>query len=209
MRRYLFVFVAFLLVAVFLTACSTVEESTGQAPVLEKNKVLIEPSSLFEGDTKKLEPHLGWSTGAVKVKYQGDKKILNVSCETWEKGKLVQTFGSLGAGIEGSFDGEVSVSLKDDDGAGQNRYLATIVVSDKQGYSSSKVYVPKFNESATSSTATSPKPLSAPIEVSDEQTTAVWGLMAGEGTNISRSDESIEAMAQRVEWAFVLKLSFE
>jgi uncharacterized protein YcfL len=68
----------FLVIILLFVGCSNVENSVAT----ERNKVKITPSQIFEGETKKLEPHMGLTTGCVKVDYNGDKKNIH-ECSTF------------------------------------------------------------------------------------------------------------------------------
>ncbi|MED4729927.1 hypothetical protein P9597_17605 [Aneurinibacillus migulanus] len=164
--------------------------------------VHISPSSLFDGETKKLEPHLGLTSGAVKVQYEGPRHMMIVMYEIWENGTLKQKSEGLGYSIEkGGFDGEFSVSLREEDKE-KKSYAMTTVFSKKDGYASSVTSIPGYKSAAGSS----PRPLQQVINVSDKEEIPVWGWVAGKGSEVSDFSEPFEEMAKKVEWALLLKI---
>jgi hypothetical protein len=186
----------------FLVGCSTDAKNVSS----ENGVVYISPSTLFKGDTKILQPHLGIIGGCVEVKYKGTKKFIRVSSELWENGEQKSTVGVLDSKIDGSFNGDVSVSLRDEGSDNPSHSFKDVLeISQNGGYASLTGIVPGFS----SQYGSGPKELSGMIKVNDNQKIAVWGLMAEKTPNISfANNESVEEMARKVDWAFVLKISF-
>ncbi|WP_104371997.1 hypothetical protein [Desulfocucumis palustris] len=202
MRRLFSLFTLLIILTMFLSGCNTNENKANS----NKGIVYIYPSNLFKGDTKILQPHLDIIGGCVKIQYKGTKKFIGTSIELWENGKIKSTLNPFYSKIDGTFDGEVSVSLRDEgpDNASSS-FKEVTEISQNGGYSSSTCIIPRFS----SSYQYGPKELSGSKEVTDNEATAVWGLMAEKGATATYSnDESIEEMAKRVDWAFVLKVSF-
>jgi hypothetical protein len=84
------------LASMLIVGCS--KEAKLKESTMPANGIIrISPSTLFEGDTKKLEPHLGLISGCVNVKYSGPKKFIQTSYEIWEEGKLKKTSYSVGS----------------------------------------------------------------------------------------------------------------
>ncbi|MBM7647384.1 hypothetical protein JOC78_000305 [Bacillus ectoiniformans] len=178
-----------------LSACSSEE------PKSQKGYLTIEPSQLFVGDTKKLEPHMGLIGGAVHLKYDGDYKILQTKYEIWEKGKLTKSSNAFGTSFEEGLDDELTFSLK----TNENMFDAVLAVSsNKKGYSSSHFSVPKFNEEY----AYGPVPIEESIKVKEGKDEAMWGLIANKDGRIS-SEGDINKAAKVADWAFVVKVSIE
>ena len=69
---------------------------------------------MFEGNVKKLEPHLDLLTGCVEVTYKGDNKNFKIFYEVWEKGIKKQNVVCMSSrGIEDMFkETRISVSAK-------------------------------------------------------------------------------------------------
>ncbi|TCO75041.1 hypothetical protein [Marinisporobacter balticus] len=163
--------------------------------------VTIAPSSLFEGDAKKLEPHLGLTTGCVKVKYKGNKNGMSCKYEVWEKGKLIDVTGSGTYIIDGEYDGEVSISLRErllDNLEWAPNMVMKTVIMDKRGSAISTKFIDRFDQSYSWGAV----PLKETIKFKDDEEVAVWGLFAGDYENKVK----IEDMAKTADWALILKV---
>ncbi|MBN6189244.1 hypothetical protein JQN58_20545 [Aneurinibacillus sp. BA2021] len=197
MKRFVWTVVGICLMSVFLAGC-TGTKAKGLPP---EGTMRISPSSLFEGETKKLEPHLGLIAGAVKVQYQGPKNMVGSKYEIWENGKLKKSENILGVGFDTQrFTKEFSVSLREEKGESSG-YAMTSVFSDRSGFSSAAVAIEGYRAAGWG-----PRALQEPIEVSDDKQPAVWGLIKGKGSEYIRTNESIEEMAKDAEWALVVKI---
>jgi hypothetical protein len=163
--------------------------------------VRVSPSALFTGELKRLEPHLGLTTGCVRLDHVGSTLQVKLSCEIWEGGKVAKEAGSLGTTL--AAENEASLSLREIMENGKKTGHFTIALSGSQGYvaSTGQVDLPMLSRGS--------KSLSGPLELSMGRPTAVWGLMAGEGSGRIDGDESIEDMAKRVEWALILKIAMK
>jgi hypothetical protein len=167
--------------------------------------VRVSSSDLFSGDLKRLEPHLGLTSGCVKLEYQGPMVKLKLEPEVWHKGKRERSMGGMGTTLSGP--SELSVSLGEaTDGQGKPRYRMIAALSSSNGYVASTTHVdaPQLKQPTSSR---GPKGLARQTDLANGQSLAVWGYMAGEGANESRGDESVEEMAKRVEWALVLRIT--
>lgn len=188
------------LMSVFLAGCIGTK-AKGLPP---EGTMRISPSRLFEGETKKLEPHLGLIAGAVKVQYQGPKNMVGSKYEIWENGKLKKSENILGVGFDTQrFTKEFSVSLREEKGESPG-YAMTSVFSDRSGFSSAATAIEGYRAAGWG-----PRALQEPIEVSDDKQPAVWGLIKGKGSEYVRTSESIEEMAKDAEWALVVKIFTE
>jgi hypothetical protein len=170
--------------------------------------VEVAPSQLFEGDTKKLEPHLNMITGCIDVKYKGDKQTLSLKYEIWENGELKQSNNSISNFIsDNEFNGEISISLKDifeTSVENQSFMQMKTVISNSSGYSSSTTNIEKFDKGY----GYAPIELSDVITKSDHEEIAIWGLTAYiDGHQFG--GRGVEEEVQKADWGFVLKLSFE
>lgn len=58
---------------------------------LEEGNLRITPVDFFSGDAKILEKHLNWHADSFKVYYEGERKLLGVTKEIWEDGKVKST----------------------------------------------------------------------------------------------------------------------
>ena len=174
---------------------------------IEKGTVKVTHSDLFEGESKKLKPHMGLISGCVKVKYKGDKKFISCKYEIWENGEITETSGLFSKSIDGEFEGEVSISLKElinNDLEISEDMIMTTAIGNESGYSSNRRYIKRFDKEY----GYSPYDLTEEIIETDEAEIDVWGLMA-EDDNIYSPKSSIQATAKEMDWAIVLKIYFE
>lgn len=174
---------------------------------IEKGTVKVTRSDLFEGESKKLKPHMGLISGCVKVKYKGDKKFISCKYEIWENGEITETSGLFSKSIDGEFEGEVSISLKElinNDLEISEDMIMTTAIGNESGYSSNRRYIKRFDKEY----GYSPYDLTEEIIETDEAEIDVWGLMA-EDDNIYSPKSSIQATAKEMDWAIVLKIYFE
>lgn len=163
--------------------------------------IRISPSSLFEGDAKKLEPHLGLISGCVKVKYNGSKKYMNATYEIWEEGKIKNSSHLMGTSIEKNYDGEISMSLKNESPDDTKQFYRVTVATN--GAATTKI-VPDI---VIPDAGRSPRNINKAIDISDDKEIAVWGYVAQKGNSYYQDEESIEESAKKANWAFVIKIS--
>ncbi|MCT4595651.1 MAG: hypothetical protein N4A57_15490 [Anaeromicrobium sp.] len=194
------IYVLIIGVFIFMSGCT----KTIDGDYSEFGTATITPSSLFQRDTKRLEPHLGLTTGCVKVKYKGNKKRISCKYEIWEKGKLIDESGIMTNVIDGKYDGEVSISLKErllDNLEWAPTMVMKTVIMGKSGWNSSTKFIDRFDKSY------SRRPVSLPkeIELKDDEEAAVWAYLGGDYEHKNK----IEDMAKTADWALVLKVLFE
>ncbi|GMQ57273.1 hypothetical protein AN1V17_16680 [Vallitalea sediminicola] len=192
--------VILLIIALVIIGCSKIAG-------IEKGTVKVTRSDLFEGESKKLKPHMGLISGCVKVKYKGDKKFISCKYEIWENGETTETSGLFSKSIDGEFDGEVSISLKElinNDLEISEDMIMTTAIGNESGYSSNRRYIKRFDKEY----GYSPYDLTEEIIETDEAEIDVWGLMAN-GDEVYNPKGSIEKTAKEVDWAIVLKIYFK
>lgn len=201
MRYYVLSF--FMMVCIILAGVWTNPEPMSTKGL--NNQLELSPADVFEGETVKLRPHLGLTTGAVRVKYNGSKEFISTSYEIWEKGKLMDRKPSMSASIKSPFHGEISISIQDASLDIKNsKYKATTVISSETGYSSSTFFINKFDPLLTGGYG--PRNWDTTQVVSDDQETAVWGFFVSDTFDHS---ESLELQAKKADWAFLLKVKME
>src|SRR5438477_2011904 len=76
--------------------------------------VRVSPSELFIGDLKRLEPHLGLTSGCVRLDSGGPALWFGMEVELWQGGKRIKSLGASHRRWEGP--GEASISLKEETG---------------------------------------------------------------------------------------------
>lgn len=194
----------FLITILALSTVGCSQATTTNEDIMPKDGIIrISPSSLFEGDTKKLEPHLGLISGCVKVKYSGPKKYMNTIYEIWEEGKLKKSSGLLLGSLLGkNYDGEVSISLKNEATNDLNpKYRLTVA----DGNGSSYTLLPEIDMVLDGGRR--PLTISKDIEISDDNKIAIWGYANYKGgIVVSSLDKGLEESAQEASWAIVFKI---
>lgn len=190
------VYILIIVVVIFTVGCTKAIDDNH----FDFGTATITPSSLFQGDAKRLEPHLGLTTGCVKVQYRGNKKGISCKYEIWEKGKLVDDPGIMTCVI----DGEVSISLREkllDNLEWAPTMTMKTVIMGKDGWASSTKFIDRFDKSYSWGSVQ----LHEKIKFKDDKEVAVWGLFGGDYEHKNK----IEDMAKTADWALVLKVFFE
>ncbi|OMP65698.1 hypothetical protein [Domibacillus epiphyticus] len=188
-------FILLFLFVLLLSACADESDKSDQF-------VTVEPSKLFQGDAKRLEPHLEIMGGAVKVSYSGSHHAMNTKYEIWEDGKLVNSGRALGMEITEDALEEVTVSLKNDPDKESDFLVTVVFASEENGYNSAAFSIPKFDPSR----ANGHLELDEPIQFKEGAEEAIWGYTANEDGHISSGDD-LEKIAKEADWAFLLKLT--
>lgn len=150
---------------------------------------------------------MGLITGCAKIKYNGDKDFIGCKYQIWENGKVTQTNGIFSMRIDGEFDGEISMSLKqliNNELEQSEDMIMTTAMGNENGYSSSVKYLKRFD----SDYGYSPCELTDEIVTTDDTEISVWGLMASDDEVYSQ-EESIEKTAEKMDWALVLQIYFK
>ncbi|EOD00234.1 hypothetical protein [Caldisalinibacter kiritimatiensis] len=189
-----------LIIILVLIGCSKTE-------IIEENTVRVSDSDLFEGELKKLEPHMGLITGSAKIEYNGDKDFIGCKYEIWENGEITETSDIFSTRIDGEFDGEINISLKqliNNELEKSDNMIMTTSLGNENGYSSSTKYIKRFDENY----GYSPYELTEEIIVTDDSDISVWGLMASDDSVFSQ-EKTIEETAEKVDWAIVVKVYFK
>lgn len=163
-----------------------------------ENIVKISPRTLFEGEFKKIEPHLDLLTGCVEVSYKGNKKNFIATYELWEKGKVIEEYESISfKGIEYPFDGNISVSAKSLE---NDKYRLKLII--KGAMSTQKFDLPiNLNYNAIN--------LDEQIQTKDDKEIIIWGLAGTKVNDSFVSYNNIEKTLKAADIALVLKIKFE
>ncbi len=186
-----------MILALIFVGCAEREE-------LGKNKAEISPSSIFEGDSKKLQPHMDMITGCVEVKYKGDKKSIGVKYEIWENGEIKADHNATSKFIKNNeFDGTISISLREDIRE-ENKCKMKIFISDDKGFGGTTIPVENFYKDS----GYGPEELQEKIVINDSEEVVIWGLAAYKGSFTS-GGHSIEEEVKKADSGLVLKVYFE
>lgn len=168
------------------------------------NQAEISPSSIFEGDAKKLQPHMDMITGCVEVKYKGDKKGIGVKYEIWENGEIKADDNATSRFIKNNeFNGTISISLREDIRE-ESKCKIKIFINDDKGLGGTTIPIENFYKDLSYG----PKELQEKIVINDSEEVVIWGLAAYRGSFTS-GGHSIEEEVKKADSGLVLKVYFE
>lgn len=199
MKKIIFI----LVIIILLIGCTNEEEIS----LTEDNSVVISPSELFVGDTKKLEPHMDLSTGSVKVNYSGDKKYIRIKYEVWEKGESTKENVILSSIIKNGFNGEISFSIKkliNDKLEPMDLFKLRSVVSKDNGYSASTTYIDEIPLEYSYG----PTELEEKVKGKEDEENIIWGVIASKNGNLAFYNDINRSLAS-ADLALVLILEFK
>jgi hypothetical protein len=168
---------------------------------------LVSSDFMSDGDLKQLLPHLGFSglwavkltaiEPSAKLKYQ----LLE---EEWKDGKAVRRRNLIST--TSAFE-RLSFSIKDLDGdllreSDEPRVVVRTWVVDGVGSSRGVLKAPQL----TGIGFPQVKTLKGAVELPLKEEVAVWSYGRGKGTEVFKGDETIEALASRIEWCLMVKV---
>jgi hypothetical protein len=201
-----------LIIAVMLCACSkdvSNQSETAITKQVEGTALHVEPIDLFAGEARKFQPFLGTMSGAVKLKYGGNKNDISAKIELWENGTKTKTYSSIGTSMQDSqdktkdYEGEFIVSIKTVSIEGSKPlYEITTAFADKNGTASSITYIDRDIRNTGSNTIQ----LNKSLDVSENDEVAVWGMQATDKNEWETIDLTPERL-KNAKWALIFKLS--
>lgn len=164
----------------------------------QENIVKISPGTLFEGELKKIEPHLDLLTGYVDLSYKGNKNSFKTIYEIWEKGNVIEKKESISFdGIEDHFNANISVSAKHLD---NDEYRLKLIVEGAVSTQQFDLPVNRYYNAIN---------LDKQIEIKDDKEIIIWGLAGTEMNNPFFYSNDIEKTLEAADTALVLKIMFE
>lgn len=188
--------------------------SCGKPEPVKPASLRVEPVDLFAGDSKKFQPFLGFMTGAVKLKYDGEKKTIRASAEIWENGVKTQDLGSIASMLNNEkrkpYEGEFIVSLKerqsgDPSGSGAGTsYMATVSFYQPGGGASTSTFQVDAPAKHTSKMEVR---LGGPLEAAETEQVAVWGMQATDNNTMRTIDFTPESL-KNAKWVIVFRVGF-
>ena len=201
--RFIYGFlITFLLV--LNVACSTKPETNKSDKLKsgpQKGIVRIEPSNLFEGENKKIEPHIGLISGCFKIKYTGPKKSFKTVFEVWEEGNLKNTYPGIGMFNDDqvNLNGEISFSFKPNEDNEVNDIKKVLSVYTDRNCTS--IFQEKIE---FSSIANQTIGLNNTVEISDQEEVYVWAYR--NQMDMIRTDYNILNEVKTAKWALAMKI---
>jgi len=196
--------IIFILVIIILLIGCTNEQKISPS---EDNNVIISPSELFVGDTKKLEPHMDLTTGSVKVNYSGEKEFIRIKYEIWENGESTKENIILSSMIKNGFNGEISFSIKkliNDELEPMELFKLKSVVSKDNGYSASTTYIDEIPLEYSYG----PTQLEEEIKANEDEEIIIWGVIASKNGNSAYYND-INRTLVSADLALVLMMEFK
>jgi hypothetical protein len=146
MTKHISVLLTYLL---FVAGC-------GQTPSSSSTKttdggLTVTRSQFFNQHTKHLEPHLGFSSGAVDYRYSGNGNYFSSGVEIWKNGIVIQPVSWSSASFDGPALGTIRVSLLDvSEYTDLPKYKLTVAMTTDSGSASSTSrHLPKHEIDAT------------------------------------------------------------
>ncbi|WP_028612586.1 hypothetical protein [Paenibacillus harenae] len=201
-----------LITAAMLCACSkdvSNQPETAITKQVEGTALHVEPIDLFAGEARKFQPFLGTMSGAVKLKYGGNKNDISAKIELWEKGTKTKTYSSIGISMQDSqdktkdYEGEFIASIKTVSIEGSKPlYEITTAFANKNGTASSITYIDRDIRNTGSNTIQ----LNKSLDVSENDEVAVWGMQATDKNEWETIDLTPEGL-KNAKWALIFKLS--
>lgn len=201
-----------LIIAAMLCACSkdvSNQPETAITKQAEGTALHVEPIDLFAGEAQKFQPFLGTMSGAVKLKYGGNKNVITAKIELWENGTKTKTYSSIGTSMQDSqdktkdYEGEFIASIKTVSIEGSKPlYEITTAFANKNGTASSITYIDRDNRNTGSNTIQ----LNKSLDVSENDEVAVWGMQVTDKNEWETIDLTPERL-KKAKWALIFKLS--
>lgn len=179
------------------------------APARPSRAVRATRSELFAGDLKRLEPHLGLSSGCVRLEFRPPDRIVTLEPEVWQDGKPVPGDRSSVRSDQGPADASISLTPLPVAG-GKPRYRITTALFGPGG--SSAATTTRDAPGTDGVRRTYLKTLDGPIELQEGEPVAVWAYLVYEATNpfppYSVTHGSFEEAAKDAVWAVVFKVGW-
>jgi hypothetical protein len=201
-----------LIIAAMLCACSkdvSNQPETAITKQVEGTALHVEPIDLFAGEARKFQPFLGTMSGAVKLKYGGNKNDISAKIELWENGTKTKTYSSIGTSMQDSqdktkdYEGEFIASIKTVSIEGSKPlYEITTAFANRNGTASSITYIDRDIRNTGSNTIQ----LNKSLDVSENDEVAVWGMQATDKNEWETIDLTPERL-KNAKWALIFKLS--
>lgn len=202
-----------LITAVMLCACakdgSNQQESATTKQGEDTALLHVEPIDLFAGDARKFQPFLGTMSGAVKLKYSGNKNDIAAKIELWENGTKTKIYSSIGISMQDSedktnnYEGEFIASIKTVSiEGGKPQYEITTAFANKNGTASGTTYIDRDIKNTGSNTIQ----LNESLDVSENDEVAVWGMQSTDKNGWASIDLTPEGL-KNAKWALIFKLS--
>ncbi len=197
-----------IVVLLTMTACSNVNtEPTIEA--VDEQTVTIAPIALFEGEERKYEPFFGYMTGAVKIDYTGNKRIMELGSEIWRDGKKAEELGGSAIffdeeQMKDGYHGELIINMKERVMKNKEAELDIIMSMNANTGSNTVSYPISWDPSLTAKSIIAHNDSAT---YSADEAVPVWGIQAASTGAIHPTDFTPEYLA-RTEYALIFTIRF-
>jgi hypothetical protein len=202
------VIVFVLVVLLSLTGCVAEAEKPVPESKDGPTKITLTSVDLFKGDGAKFLPFLGAMSGAINLRYEGNKPNANLDIDIWQNGKKVASSGSIGDLFFSSTDWErqeveviVSIDIVSTDGQDQFNQIKV-----SSGSSLATFTVPWDKKLSTRGMIYHTEPRT--FNADESESVYVLGMQATSTNQMITTDFSPESLS-RLEWALIFTLRFE
>jgi len=158
--------------------------------------IRINPSELFINDLKRLEPHLGLTTGCVRLESPDKELFFGIEWELWESGQRVRGLGYAQSRVRKPE--MASFSIKETTGPkGEQRYRLVSSVSDRTGsggQATDNFALEPVNVKET--LMSSPEKLDGPRDLAEGEKVLVWAYVIHQDMKHPRGPTINDALAK-------------
>ena len=192
------IFKSVLILLLIVLAIYGIYKYTDTTNYVSKGKVKIIQEELFKGDAKKLEPQLNYfSVADIVLKYNTEKKGINIYYEEWKDGTIVKKHP-----LTELFDlNEITVTAKESEE--HDGYEIRTVIYDKSGYTNTSIDISKPHIELKYG---SRKLYNSILDETEE--IGLWGIIGQNYPYYWKAGETVIDMAKRSAWAIILKIEF-
>jgi len=191
------------------TGCSS-DTQNSVLNIDEPANITLTPVDLFKGEAKKFRPFVGTMSGAIKLRYDGNKPNAYLSADIWKEGKKVSSACNMGdifsnIGKSSKYETEVIMSINKistEDQEDLNEI--TISLYDDSGSSTITCKVP-WDKTLT---AHGHIAINEPVTFIAEDSVPIWGMKATSTNEMFSGDFSLQSLS-RLEQAIILTLYFD
>ncbi|NBI30543.1 hypothetical protein [Chengkuizengella marina] len=166
----------------------------------------ISSSEFIKGDAEVLEAHFDeWQTGKVNLQYTGEEKMMAVSYDIYEKGKLTKSSGTIGTFFMDKYEGKLLISLIDEDKSDLQNYNLGLQISSESSSSYTNRDIPEIQFPAEA--ARTIWNLNKGITLHDKEEAIVWAYLANVNSIINPVILTDENLKKDYDFAFVIKVN--
>jgi len=168
------------------------------------------PAELFVGDLKRLEPHLGLSSGCVRLEFGPPDRFITLEPEVWQDGKPLRSDSSSARCGQGPAEASISITSVTSPGGKPQYRITTALSGPDRSSTSTRTRDAPGTEGGMH---TYFKTLDGPVELPEGRPVAVWACLLYKPTSPFPPDAvrqgSFKEAARGAVWAVVFKVGWE